>query len=335
MNTTVLATGLCGCGGIVARGVPSLSSSPTDGAARGRGKGWRLTTPAAMEYASREGMSKFLGQTGPSQSPLAQCRMDGANSMTQRGFGNGSSGGLGRRGGAHFLWMVPSVSAGDKAGFGHDDGGDYIGGNGGFGGGGGGGGRGDGPGDVPGGAGGAGQVFPHVGASLWVWYNTLLETHPLISKSVTAGVMNAVADLFCQLYIEKVDELDWKRFISFVSIGVFLSGPGLHFWYGALPKIVPMPGVGGVLLRIALDQFFFTPLGMVGFFVVLLTLEDRRANIRTKLEKDLWPTIVANWKVWIPFQVMNFGLIPPQLQVAATGLLGMGWSVFVSYKGHT
>lgn len=30
-------------------------------------------------------------------------------------------------------------------------------------------------------------------------YNGLLETHPLISKSLTAGLMNAFADLFCQV----------------------------------------------------------------------------------------------------------------------------------------
>ncbi|KAL3701844.1 hypothetical protein R1sor_019866 [Riccia sorocarpa] len=173
------------------------------------------------------------------------------------------------------------------------------------------------------------------GSALWIWYNNVLENHPLIAKSVTSALLNAVADSFCQVFVEKVASFDWKRFWSFVAIGLFLSGPGLHYWYGALPKIITVPGLPGVLLRIALDQVVFTPLGMLSFFVILLALENRQDEIRRKLEKDWAPTVFANWKVWIPFQIVNFSMVPAQLQVPAAGLLGMVWSVFISYKGHT
>lgn len=36
--------------------------------------------------------------------------------------------------------------------------------------------------------------------------------------------------------------------------------------------------------------------------------------------QDLLETVVANWKVWIPFQVVNFGFVPPHLQVPASTL---------------
>ncbi|BFI25506.1 hypothetical protein MPTK2_1g21680 [Marchantia polymorpha subsp. ruderalis] len=214
----------------------------------------------------------------------------------------------------------------EKVGFG--DGGGNIGGN--AGGRGGGGDSGD---DLRGNSGdGSSQGF---GSMLWTWYNRMLENHPLIAKSLTSALLNAIADYFCQVFVEKLEKVDWKRFWSFVAIGLFLSGPGLHYWYGALPKIITVPGLGGVLLRIGLDQILFTPLGMLSFFVVLLTLENRQDQIQRKLEKDWWPTVVANWKVWIPFQIVNFSMVPPQLQVPAAGLLGMVWSVFISYKGHT
>ncbi|KAG6540130.1 hypothetical protein Mapa_018515 [Marchantia paleacea] len=226
---------------------------------------------------------------------------------------------------AGFSQFVANAGA-EKVGFG--DGGGDIGGN--AGGRGGGGDSGD---DLRGNSGDdSSQGF---GSTLWIWYNGMLENHPLIAKSLTSALLNAIADYFCQVFVEKLDKVDWKRFWSFVAIGLFLSGPGLHYWYGALPKIITVPGLGGVLLRIGLDQVIFTPLGMLSFFIVLLTLENRQDQIQRKLEKDWWPTVVANWKVWIPFQIVNFGMVPPQLQVPAAGLLGMVWSVFISYKGHT
>lgn len=170
------------------------------------------------------------------------------------------------------------------------------------------------------------------GAGLWFRYTELLDRHPLIVKSLTAGLLNAIADLVCQVLVERVSAVDLRRLLSFVAIGLFMSGPGLHYWFGILKNFVTVPGMGGVLLRTAADQLVFTPLGVVGFFVVLLNLEGRQAELPDKLRKDVIETVIANWKVWIPFQLVNFGFVPPQLQVAAAGVLGMVWSVFIDRK---
>jgi hypothetical protein len=172
-------------------------------------------------------------------------------------------------------------------------------------------------------------------AGLWSRYAELLERHPLIVKSLTAGLLNALADAICQVFVERGQAFDLRRLISFVAIGVFMSGPGLHYWYGMLTRFISVPGMGGVFLRTAADQLVFTPLGVIGFFVVLLNLEGRQAELADKLQKDVVETVLANWKVWIPFQIFNFGFVPPQFQVAAAGILGMVWSVFISYIGHT
>lgn len=34
-------------------------------------------------------------------------------------------------------------------------------------------------------------------------------------------------------------------------------------------------------------------------------------------EQDWGPTVIANWKVWIPFQIMNFSMVPAKLQVSS------------------
>ncbi|KAI5076324.1 hypothetical protein GOP47_0008389 [Adiantum capillus-veneris] len=151
--------------------------------------------------------------------------------------------------------------------------------------------------------------------SLWARYMETLEDHPLITKSLTAGILNLFADLVCQVVFEKVQQVDIQRLLSFTAIGLFMSGPGLHFWYGLLPKVIPVPGFSGVLLRLAADQIIFTPLGVVCLFIALCTFEGRQQEIEAKLRKDWLQLVVANWKVWVPFQLINFGFIPPQLQV--------------------
>ena len=40
-----------------------------------------------------------------------------------------------------------------------------------------------------------------------------------------------VKSFFLQVLVEKGSGVDLRRLISFVAIGVFMSGPGLHYWY--------------------------------------------------------------------------------------------------------
>eukprot|EP00270_Netrium_digitus_P008590 TRINITY_DN257_c0_g1_i4.p1 TRINITY_DN257_c0_g1~~TRINITY_DN257_c0_g1_i4.p1 ORF type:complete len:218 (-),score=40.71 TRINITY_DN257_c0_g1_i4:277-930(-) len=82
---------------------------------------------------------------------------------------------------------------------------------------------------------------------LVAWYMTFLERHPLATKALTAGLLNLLADLFCQ---------------------------------------------------------------------------------------DLLPTVVNMWKLWVPFQLLNFSVVPQNLQVGAANLIGLIWTVFMSYASH-
>ncbi len=47
-------------------------------------------------------------------------------------------------------------------------------------------------------------------------------------------------------------------------------------------------------------------------------LQGKTSQIKPKLQHDLLPAVIANWKLWIPFQFINFRLVPPPLQVSNT-----------------
>jgi hypothetical protein len=193
---------------------------------------------------------------------------------------------------------------------------------GGFGGGGGGGG-----GSNSGGGGGNGK-------SLWAMYLLLLESNPLATKMWTSGALNAFGDLLAQFLFEDGKSVDVKRTLTFTFLGAFLVGPALHFWYGTLGKIVTVGGSLGAGVRLGLDQLAFAPVFLATFLSALFAIEGNTDKLPNKLKQDLFPTVVANWKIWVPFQFLNFRFVPANLQVGAANVIALAWNVYLSWASH-
>jgi len=72
-------------------------------------------------------------------------------------------------------------------------------------------------------------------------YMSLLETSPISTKSITAGVVQALGDLLSQFIEAKVANvpfiLNKYRLQGFLISGVFFVGPFLHYWYNFLWRI--------------------------------------------------------------------------------------------------
>ena len=45
-------------------------------------------------------------------------------------------------------------------------------------------------------------------------------------------------------------------------------------------------------------------------------MQGRTQDISAKLKQDWKGAVIANWKLWIPFQFINFRFVPQQLQVS-------------------
>ena len=50
----------------------------------------------------------------------------------------------------------------------------------------------------------------------------------------------------------------------------------------------------------------------------LCAAQGKGHEVKSKLKNDLKPTVIANWKLWVPAQFINFRLVPPHLQVCST-----------------
>lgn len=168
----------------------------------------------------------------------------------------------------------------------------------------------------------------------WSFYLKALESNPIITKAITASVLNAIGDLACQVLVEKNENINWRRFAIFATMGLLMIGPVLHYWYGFNQALISAPGLKGGLMRMAIDQLFFAPVFVATCFSTLFLLEGKPKAIPDKLKSDLKPAVLANWKLWVPAQTVNFVFVPPPLRVAFSSCVSLVWNVYLSFASN-
>mmetsp|Transcript_13650 Transcript_13650/g.20787 ORF Transcript_13650/g.20787 Transcript_13650/m.20787 type:complete len:222 (-) Transcript_13650:75-740(-) len=167
---------------------------------------------------------------------------------------------------------------------------------------------------------------------LFEWYSRKLDTHPLLTKSITSGVIGGTGDLICQCISNSNEKIDWLRMGHFFLLGSFWVAPVTHTWYGALStRFFPGSGtVERVSKRVLVDQFAFAPLFLTSFMGGLFLMEGRQ-NILQQLKEVVPSAIIANWSLWIPAMTINFSIVPLKYQVLFGNNVALLWTVYLSY----
>jgi hypothetical protein len=194
--------------------------------------------------------------------------------------------------------------------------------------------------------------------SIFQRYTMALEAHPLAVKSITSAIIAGIGDIGCQAYkrfkfssethsddetststekqlshtAETPKSFDWYRCAKFMFLGGCLFAPSVHVWYGMLVRLVPGRSLTTATKRMAMDQFLFAPILTGVFFSALMVLEGEAAKILDKLNQDYWSTLVANWTLWMPAQLLNFRLVPLRYQVLFANGVGLFWNFYLSSK---
>ncbi|CAM9668581.1 unnamed protein product, partial [Ascophyllum nodosum] len=177
---------------------------------------------------------------------------------------------------------------------------------------------------------------------LWSSYLDALQAAPLLTKSITAGVIFPAADAVAQSFDKKkrqekdidVDSWDFARTLRWLFFGFAVQAPWNHFFYvlldGALPP-TPDPFSATTGIKVFIDQFIQAPVFTVLIFGVLGLLEGKQVvEIREKLNQDYKSTMLANWGVFVPAAVVNLAFCPPELRVLFLNVVFFGWTIFLS-----
>ena len=196
---------------------------------------------------------------------------------------------------------------------------------------------------------------------LWPSYQHLLAAQPLLTKAIPAGILIPIGDTMAQLIEQnrlkqnkniELDEtsivsdsntledseekmqLDFARIARFAVFGLTLQAPWNHYYFQFVDTYVPSPPTIFSPLtigKVIFDQFVQAPFITSIIFMYFGFLEGKswEESLR-KTKAELWPTLVANWKLWVPATVVNFAACPPEYRVLFTNVVFLGWSVLLS-----
>lgn len=183
-----------------------------------------------------------------------------------------------------------------------------------------------------------------------------LTAHPVVTKSVTAGVIGVFGDFMAQ-GLEHVlhqrqhkrqsgDECastlkyDSRRGISILLDGLFLSGPLMHFGYEMFDRILPIAdgGSGAALLHVLADSIFLDALFVASTFVVTGRMEGYSfRQIVPQLRRDYFPALKASWATSIflmPIEFVCFRFLPLSYRVLAVNFIDVIWDGVISFMAH-
>jgi hypothetical protein len=194
-----------------------------------------------------------------------------------------------------------------------------------------------------------------------------MEDYELLTKTITAGLMGIVGDIFAQgleQYLEKDDvttisdllsslffTLDKHRTFALFCDGL-ITGPLLHHVYELYETLLPIPEIGDddpqsvrksrkrlylTIVHVLIDN---TLMAILYVFLTMCTtaiFEGHYETIPNELRHDFYSAVKASWAssiVLAPMQLVSFLYLPKELKVLAVNVQDIVWVAVISYATH-
>eukprot|EP00934_Nitzschia_sp_Nitz4_P001303 Nitzschia sp. Nitz4//scaffold58_size112336//62208//63026//NITZ4_004038-RA/size112336-processed-gene-0.220-mRNA-1//-1//CDS//3329555004//1303//frame0 len=163
-------------------------------------------------------------------------------------------------------------------------------------------------------------------------YSSSIDRSPILTKSVTAGVIFGLSDFIAQR-LEKPDrKFDSTRLYSSVLIGLLYFGPAAHYWYDLMAYMLPGRSLWDTLQKAFLGQVIFGPSFTCLFFAVSL-LQGGTFSLRAwgkKIRNDLPGAWMAGTGFWPLVDLVSFSLVPVKLIPLFVNICSLVWTVYLS-----
>ncbi|KII83865.1 hypothetical protein PLICRDRAFT_179905 [Plicaturopsis crispa FD-325 SS-3] len=169
-------------------------------------------------------------------------------------------------------------------------------------------------------------------ASLMRAYNASLQRRPMLAQCATAAVLFGAGDVIAQQAVERRGrEHDFARTARLTFYGGALFGPAMTKWYALLARLQFKSPARAVAARVGADQFVLTPAAVAFFFGSMTFLEGKGVQeAQERISAAYTPTLLRNWGVFIPTQVINFALVPNHLRFVVVSVVSLFWNTYLS-----
>ncbi|CAL5185390.1 unnamed protein product [Lathyrus oleraceus] len=168
------------------------------------------------------------------------------------------------------------------------------------------------------------------------WYLRKLESHPVITKSITSSLIYIAADFTSQMItLPSSASYDFKRTSRMAVYGLLFLGPSQHLWFNFLSKILPKRDVNTTLKKIFMGQAVFGPISNTVFFSYNGALQgDSGPQIIARLKRDLLPTLLGGAMFWPVCDFVTFRFIPVHLQPLMNSSCAYVWTIYLTYMAN-
>jgi len=176
-------------------------------------------------------------------------------------------------------------------------------------------------------------------------YTQSLINRPILTKSLTAGIIFGLSD-WCAQLIEssnggeseesgtkkKETQIVVSRIVMTFLVGLLFFGPAANAWYSAIFKFLPSTSLLSTLQKAALGQIFFGPTFTIVFFGAgmiqggTFTFKDWLIKIRNDLP-GVWASGLGYWPL---VDFISYKVVPVQWIPLFVNFCSFVWTIYLS-----
>lgn len=189
-------------------------------------------------------------------------------------------------------------------------------------------------------------------------YLRLLDTHALLTKTLTSGLVGGFGDVMAQCFEHNMSGksmflLDIRRLCGIFVESTFFSGPLMHYTYDYLEHLMPVHDASdstekvnkmsslrkwvAATFHVFADTFLLGPLSVFSMMLITSLFEGRIGSLKADLLNDFGPTFrasVISSVLFMPLQVLAFKMLPTQLRLLYVNVQDILWNAVVSFTAH-
>ncbi|XP_042005379.1 PXMP2/4 family protein 4-like [Salvia splendens] len=165
------------------------------------------------------------------------------------------------------------------------------------------------------------------------WYLGMLESRPILTKSLSSGLIYAAADTTSQLFtMDPNGTWDPIRTLRIAGFGLFMLGPSQHYWFNFVARVLPNRDLISTLKKMAMGQLVYAPVINGIFFSYNAAAQGENGNeIAARLKRDLIPTLLNGLMYWPLCDFLTYRVVPVHLQPLMNSSCAFLWSIYLTY----
>jgi len=172
------------------------------------------------------------------------------------------------------------------------------------------------------------------------------QKRPVLANSCSGFATFAVGDILSQVVAQSSEgnnsaTVDIWRAARTGTVGVFMNGFMLHFWYRSLDVVFgsAMKSVKMVVYKCMADQLVYAPFSIAIFFSYASinkggSIREMFDTMTKKSSESFFETWAADCMIWPWVNFLNFRFVPIYLRPTFIGMAQVMWQTYLSTVGH-